>query len=189
MKKRLVCMAFVLSILLTSCSGTRDFHIKGDIDYYYEEGCRLSCFETPLNFIYSPDFVNKIEPLEGEFNYFYKDGDILKTGELFSKYEIAILTLSYTPESYLQAKEDLFDNSNYVSAMPDYAYNGFEFYKKESGSIEYIFYVNAFNDVKNHIVILGFHTGPGKNICADVPEEEWPEFLRTYFGEYYDFDA
>ena len=49
--------------------------------------------------------------------------------------------------------------------------------------------LNAFNDEKHTIILMGIHVSDGDDINLNVPEEEWPKFLRTYFGEYYDFDA
>lgn len=184
MKSALLCVLLIISTTFARCPATRDFHANGDLDYYYEKGGGLSDFETSLHFVYSPEFVKKFECLDGEFDFY------IKSGYFLGEYEIAILSLIYSPELYLEAKQDLFNNTNYISEQPTYVYNGFEFYKKESKSFEdFVFYINAFHDGKNTIVILGFHTNPRANINANVPEDEWPEFLRTYFGEYYDFDA
>ena len=180
MKKTLVCFLVLAILLLTGCNDS--IYKTGDVDYYYESGFAASSFGTTDYLMYSQEFVKKFENLSFNFNYF---GGPISLPSCCRDYDNSIITITYSPENYKLAKEDLFENSNYFSDKPLYIYNGYELYRINLSDNRCKLFINAFHDEKNTIVLMGAF-----DLNLDIPEEdEWPEFLRTYFGEYYDFDA
>ena len=191
MKKLMISTLIILMIFLSSCGGyMSSYPLKGDLDYYYEEGYRLSDFETTEDLVYSVEFVKKFEALDFAFYYYSAPiSFIYPLGE----YDLCIISITYPEENYELAKQDLFDNTAYISLeKPNYMHNGYDFYS-EAWRSEFDRYTDrvfhAFNDTQKTVVLMGMNISGKSDINLDVPEEEWPEFLRTYFGEYYDFDA
>ena len=181
----------IFSMLLIS--GCGDVYLNGDVDYYYEVAEHMSSVGVTRYCVYSKEFVKKFDNSSFEFHYYVPSPQMLFP---LSEYEICIVAINYHPESYNLAKQDLFDNTEYLSLEPSYIYNEYEFYRFASlteGDMNHILdtylYMNVFNDKNNTIVLIGFGKDPTSDINFDMLEEEWPEFLRTYFGEYYDFDA
>lgn len=184
MKKILICYLVFSMLFLTGCG---HIYRTGDADYYYEHGQYVSSFGTGSHFVYSPDFVKKFETTNASFHHYVPSGSLLCP---LGEYDISILSMTYLSHNYELAKQDLFDNTEYVSEEPNYVYNDYDFYIIMSHIDDDSYkYVNAFSDTKNAIVLMGIWISTESNINLDIPEEEWPEFLRTYYGEYYDFDA
>ena len=169
-------------LLLASCN---EIYRTGDVDYYYEHGFYLSSVETTAHCVYSKEFVKKFELLDFSFHYYEDKPQLLYP---LSEYDASFISMTYSKENYESAKQDLFDNTEYISAEPKYVYNGYEFYINPSVLNAQLF-MNVFHNEKNRIILIGFYKDPTSDINFDVPEDEWPEFLRTYYGEYYDFDA
>ena len=190
MKSIIAFVTIITMIFVSGCGGcTRSYHRTGDLDYYYEEGYRLSDFETAMNIVYSVEFVKKFEALDFVFHYYLAPSNFM---DPLGEYDLCVVSISYSAENYELAKQDLFDNTEYVSNMPQYVHNGYKFYRIpyfETTKRKIWLMLNAFNDEKHTIILMGIHVSGGDDINLNVPEEEWPEFLRTYYGEYYDFDA
>ncbi|MBR2930614.1 MAG: hypothetical protein IKC32_05230, partial [Clostridia bacterium] len=185
--KGIITLVLIISMLLFVSCG--EFHRTGDLDYYYEEGRYLSDFETTRDYVYSVYFVKKFETIDFCFHYYLAPASFWSP---LGKYDISVSNITYSSENYELAKQDLFENTEYVSEAPNYVYNDYDFYRVEPRNEpeRNVFrYFNAFSDTKNTIVLMGIWISTESNINLDVPEDEWPEFLRTYFGEYYDFDA
>lgn len=183
MKKILVFCLIVSMLFSVSCS--REVYITGDVDYYYESGYNLSPFESTLLCVYSVDFVKKFDAVDFSFHY-YEAPPVFILG--CCAYDISVVSITYSQENYYIAKQDLFDNTEYRPTEPQYVYNGYDFYKNNYSDERHLF-LNAFNDSKYTIVLMGFYASVDSRMNIDISNEEWPEFLRTYYGEYYDFDA
>ena len=183
MKKLLVCFLVLAILLLTGCDDS--IYRTGDVDYYYRQGYALSSVETTGHCVYSKDFVKKLEILDFSFHYYSDESQLLYP---LGEYDASFISITYSDENYESAKHDLFANTEYISNEPKYVYNGYEFYIKPSVLNAQLF-MNVFQGEKNRIILIGFYKDPTSDINLDVSEEEWPEFLRTYYGEYYDFDA
>ena len=171
-------------LLFVSCG---EFHRTGDLDYYYEEGYTASSLGTSHLLVYSRDFIKKFENLNFEFHHYLNS---FTPDTPLGEYDLSIITITYDATEYELAKNDLFENTEYISKEPNYTHNSYDFYimKTYYECGDWLF-LNAFCEDKKVIVLMGFYRDPTTNINLDVPEDEWPEFLRTYFGEYYDFDA
>ena len=183
MKKILICILVLAILLLSGCFSAR--YETGDVDYYYRQGYALSSVETTGHCVYSKEFVKKFELLDFSFHYYEDKPQLLYP---LGEYDASFISMTYSKENYESAKQDLFDNTEYISAEPKYVYNGYEFYIKPSVKKAQLF-MNVFHNEKNRIILIGFYKDPTSDINLDIPEDEWPEFLRTYYGEYYDFDA
>ena len=183
MKKIFVFCLIVSMLFSVSCS--RELYRTGDVDYYYEEGYRLSSYHTAREVVYSVEFVKKFEALDSTFHYYVEPSHGVAP---FGEYDVVIISITYSAENYELAKQDLLNNTTYISEEPNYMHNGYDFYKVEWYHERKLF-VHAFNDTQNIVVLMGMYISGTFDINLNVPEDEWPEFLRTYYGEYYDFDA
>ena len=184
--KKMVCILILSVFFLTSCQGAdilgKTVHATGDADYYYKNGWAESSYGTTDCLMYSREFVKKFENLSFNFNYF---GGPISLPSCCRDYDFGIISITYSSENYNLAKEDLFANSNYFSDKPLYIYNGYELYRINLSDNRCKLFINAFHDENYTIVLMGVFDSN-----LDIPEEdEWPEFLRTYYSEYYDFDA
>ena len=136
-------------------------------------------------FLYTYKFVEKFDYLDGDYDYF------ATTWTTLDGYELAIMHLTYTPDIYTLAKADIFENTTFVSDGPVYIYNGYDFYRLEwDMNTSNKFTMNAFNDEKNTIVMIGFcGRSTETGLIGTLPDQAgWSEYLKTYFGEYYNFD-
>ena len=93
---------------------------------------------------------------------------------------------------YNLAKKDIFRNTDFLSETPQYVYNDYEFYRLNfHAEFDSWYTMNAFNDAKNTIVMFGFFGDVklnGEKIGELPVQSEWRDYLKTHFGEFYDFD-
>ena len=112
MKKILICCLIFSILLLASCN---EIYRTGDVDYYYEHGQYASSFGTGFHYVYSPDFFKKFESIDSSFHHYVPPSSFsCPLGE----YDISIINMVYSPENYALAKQDLFDNTEYISEEP-----------------------------------------------------------------------
>ena len=192
MKKIIFIITIFCSVVsFVSCYANEDIYCSG-MDCYID-GCQgISEYEVE-HFLYSSDFITKYQYDSGNFHYF--EAKELRGLATKGGHELAIMYLKYSPDVYLSAKNDLINNSDYLSSEPLYQYNGYNFYRLDfHSSKNYWYAMNAYNDEKQTLVFLGFYGGfveNGKNgrVGELPPESAFSEYLNTHFGEFYDFNA
>lgn len=135
-------------------------------------------------------------PYESAYYYAYE-------GNLFSfkgEASVTILSIVYDEETYLDAKQYMFDNTDYAVYV-HYSYNGYEFFENialprdhrilnENGKNSFglgWFNMICYNDSRQTLIFLGFH------LSSNEPDEVytqqgWGVFLKEYFPQY-NFDA
>ena len=174
---RIIIILLIILLTFTACA----FKSSGIDDYLNNPN--HSQVELTNFFLYSSNFVKKYNYLDADYQY-YDTG--IFGGDY---YEVAILYLTYSPDIYAQAKKDIIDNTDFVSDAPEYSYNGYEFYRinirVDSDDWKNWFVMNSFNDEKHTIIAMGFSGEPSNKF--QVSQSEWPEFLKTYYGDFYDF--
>ena len=188
---------FLCVISLSSCY--QDFYYDSLGEYITrieQRGVGYSQVEIdyPDYFLPIKTFASDFEFVDGGFHYYEED----LSREIFEgkrEPEIAILYLRYCEDIYENAKKYMLNN------IPRYGEKTY-IYK------DYIFYENAnfislhgrrfpkwftmacYNDEKHTLMFIGFYDGyPGlSSEEQNNIEENWGNFLETYYGKYYNFD-
>ena len=196
--RKILCLFLMIIILfnLTSCSGGIADELFSDkpqcVSGIENYNPHASGYEITLWILYSKTFLTEYDYLDGEYNYFINGNYLpLPWVDNTDFYESCIFSLSYSPETYTSAKADLFSNMQYSSNTPFMIHNGFDFYRlKITESSDTQVLIHAFNDEKGEMVLMGCYANNENTLSSFLERgETWLDFLKTYFGEYYDFDA
>ena len=111
--------------------------------------------------------------------------------------ELEIMYLIYDPETYAQAKTCALEKLQ-LSQENVFEYNNYHFIENTAirSSLDCfpeIFNLFGYNDEKMTLIFIGYYIG----MTEDVYKSDFPGlypfdievFLKTYFSEFYDFDA
>lgn len=189
-----VVLAFALMLVLCSCDSRYETH---GIDEYTHGDFKSGNYG---------DSSTEIDEFGLEDTRFFSDYPYIDAGfdwvetakfEFFDICETAILYLEYDEDVYKDAKQFCFENIGYLCDEPSEQYKDYLFYDfyhtdtdEENFRNNYpeVFKRVAFNDEENKIVFLGIYTSDkiSEEIVDDV--NDWGEFLKKYYGEYYSFD-
>lgn len=183
--------AFVLlllaCLLLTGCTPIR---VDGLQDYSKED----SSFSITKHLFPSDDFLIDYPYLDGDYHYYGKV-------DLGPGYDKAFAYLAYDPETYAEAKEHCLNQFNLAKDVI-YACDNISFLehlwytiKDDSGEWVIInkfprqFNMLGYDDASCTLYFIGYFNGDSKSAERTLAEENFKEFLKSAYGEYYDFDA
>ena len=182
MKLYRIILLYLVIALSLSLFGCHEFKREG-LNHYLDRQDDSQVELTSL-FLYSPTFLQEYEYVNGDYHY-YDTGDFGK-----NDYEVAIIHLTYEPNVYEQAKQCIFENTEFVSEDPESSFNGYDFYRINIRlDWENWFVMNVFNDELNTVLAIGFYTAYPTPEYLNLVQNDWQGFLDTYFGEYYDFSV
>ena len=182
MKKRsiLAVIAVFLLGLLTACKSLNGTYIHG-LEHYHQS----STWIAPV--LPSSHFLDDYDYLQGD--YYYITEDIISISK--PAQEKQLLTLSYSEDIYISAKQEVFDT---IKFEMDYEleYNGYTILicstdvEDTSYRIPYCFAMVGYNDNKNTLLFMSFY------IDDSFLSDEEKELLialdsYVYFNKYFSF--
>ena len=131
------------------------------------------------------NFIDNFAYTNGYFCYF-----CYGKSSLFSISDRALLYFEYDNETYYQAKEYVFENLN-LSDSPVEEYNEYVFYDNYTGTLPinfpYSFMRVAYNDSNNTLIFIGCYMSSDFDQNIDELSNNWEEFLKRYYNNWYDF--
>ena len=201
MKRLYLLLSIITLFSLTSCDNDYE---KKSLDEYierineYEFGFSNTGIDTPKYFLPSVSFFDDYEYIDG--SYFYHDDSFFKSLSNNKTAEIAIVSIKYNENFYLDAKEEMLEkiqpyNNKFYEYGDYYFYensNYFELSVSERNFPRH-FTMACFNDENNVLIFIGFYSY--LNFSSSIFEEKYinnfdenfTSFIDQYYGEYYDF--
>lgn len=154
--------------------------------------------DHPNYFLPNNTFLEDYSYLEGDF--YWRESDCFKglvTTDV--RPEISFLWLKYTESNYYQAKECMLAEIE-PHNQKFYAYGNYIFYEnsnfislKNGQNFPEHFTMACYNDERQTLIFMGLYSttlaGPScleEKYLADI-DDNWIEFIDTYYGEVYDF--
>ena len=205
MKKFLIVLTILCVVLCSSCY--QDLYADSLDEYTTmirnsKVGNSATSIDNPYYFLPSCTFLVDYPYEEG--GYVWREDDIVRglfTTNVFP--EIALLALQYDEQTYLSAKQTMLDE---IPAYTDqvYMHGGFIFYEnanctnfinfKEKRNFPQWFTMAGYNDEKNTLMFIGMYSGTlagpsclEERFLNDI-ENNFSDFIDTYYGQYYDFN-
>lgn len=170
----LLLIIFIICLSFNSCAQV--IRIDG-IDNFNKNDSALSLNQLILP---SDDFLDCFKYENAD--YHYRDSSILP---FFSKnVEQSIVVINYKDDVYEEAKEYCMQEM-VLSDSHIFDYNGYTFIDHEYSDYPYHFNMFVYNDEKQCLIFLGFHSGFHENV--DDLIDDWGSFLDKYYSEFYDF--
>ena len=190
MKKTLALISVVFVVLsLSSCYQDKYYNsLEEYTSKMNNQGIGYSNTEIDVadHFLPSQTFISDFEYINGGYHY-YEENIFKDNGNP----DTSILYLQYEPTVYSEAKDFTLEN---IPAYGEevYTYNDYVFYQNENfvslkgeSYFPRWFTMVCYNDTNNTLIFLGFYKS-----TSDIKDiSNWQEFIDTYYGEYYDFNA
>ena len=194
-----ILLILVTLSLLTYCAlfhhshyeahGIGNYRFDSHYDFPFQYN---SPVETDV-FVQMAPFKDDFECVECDYYYVYDE-----YGFMLNALDRALYYYVYSEADYLAAKAYCFDQCTTIGTEPTEEYNGYLFYdfygtrdKEEyyhGDDYPQAFKRVIFNDEKHVILFLGVNSDVvrAKTLANEV--NDWEEFLRTYFSDWYSFD-
>ena len=203
MKFKLGILSLVSLLGLTSCSNELFYYDSLDkyVEQIEEQGIGYSIYELDMPELLLPSntFITDYEYTNGSYKYY-------ESGWFEKKHSstILILTLTYSNEIYVNAKEFAVANLD-LTSKNKFIYNNYYFFENmahpkhygtgkngnldENGNNKFFpcwFTMFSYNDVKNILIFMGYYDELSKEEQTKILNN-WEYFLVNNYGKYYDF--
>ena len=199
MKRIFIVLIMLCAICLCSCF--KDSQVNS-LDAYaalvnQRGGYSSYSIDNPYYFLPSYTFLEDYPYANG--TYLWREDASIKSLCAKNAYPlIALLALQYDDQTYLLAKQTMLDE---IPAFGDqvYTHGGFTFYEnakyaKKESRFPKAFMMAGYNDEKNTLMFIGMYSGTlagpsclEERFLNDI-ENNFSDFIDTYYGQYYDFN-
>lgn len=172
-KSTLFLVICVLSILLCSCFLT-EVKLEG-LDTYSEGNSSYSICQGPM----PSDMIDKFPYIDGN-HYFY-------SRSLFvDPYDKMLIYLTYDKETYIEAKDYVFEDANLNDEKIVGEIGTYIFYRKwDNEAYPYWYGLIAFSDTDNTVVFLSIYNSEMEGKTPD--EHTLEDQITDHFSEWYSF--
>jgi hypothetical protein len=185
MKKRFFLSAVLLAIMLplTGCSHEAGYTEVMDVKDFSPA---LSSVGTTSDLI-PENFLNMFQYTENKF-YRYANDECIFHWNM----DKTLMYLQYPNVVYEEAKEYILTEMD-LDFSVERSYNGYVFYMNLAYSPNIIFpsqsLMAGYNDTANRLVFLGMCCSDDVYPEVNLGLTDFGAYLKTFYGEFYDFDA
>lgn len=184
---------FLILFLLTSCPYSSEDNYSLELDQFDRMASEMSTTRYLIPAHTDNQYVTLIDDFEYVGGKFYR---YTHASNIFVEdIDKCLMYIEYTQENYQKAKESVFgdcDNNSEIDYLSEQTYNEYHFFTSYYDNRDKVEVLNAmagYNDDKNRLVFISIYCSTTEYTEADLLDTDFEGYLKSVYGEWYDFDS